>query len=427
MINESNFQGDSTCKQGPKQLVKVQTQLADAEKVTQATLKAAEKEQIFHNVIGECVIGYIHWPALSNTGFGSIPELQQGRINAHVQEHHNLHQFWISTNKGGHRLDLLCTFPYQEKIKAYKAIEEEIARIDEKKKGIQTCSVLVAELGKLQEELQGITWVTKILNKDKIEAHADAKLIKLELASNKTHFQIEEKIQNFFSLLFDALNVQATMTEENLQTVMCAAIDSSDAKEKRMIQALSSLHLTYAYSQLCYNQYFRKDMPFSLAAFKCWHRAAGAYTTSYTNWMALTFEYIFSHHELTNLLDITNNYQTFFGSADANNVFRSVTKNLCNFDWLDFSAKQVGLDLLDNDLYLLLIRASNMIKNQLDLFGHDHDDMAEEMSNQYDELYNQYTQVSYAGIDNWLARVIPQHTNDPTATTILEQLKNKCL
>ncbi|KAG6894920.1 hypothetical protein C0992_003961 [Termitomyces sp. T32_za158] len=323
---------------------------------------------------------------------------------------------------GGHQLDLLHNFPYQEKIKAYNSIEEEIARIDDKRKGVQTCLVLVVELDKLQEELQGITWVAKILNKDKIEAHPDAKLIKLELASNKTHFQIEEKVQNSFSLLFDALNAQATMTEENMQTVMCAAIESSDAKEKQMIQALSSLHLTYAYSWLCYNQY-----SFSLAAFKHWHRAAGAYTTSYTNWMALTFEYIFLHHELTNLPDITNNYQTVFGSANANDVFRSLTKNLCNFDKLDFFAKQVCLDLLDNDLYSLLVRASNMIKKQLDLSGHDHDDMTEEMSNQYDELYNQYTQVPYAGIDDWLARVIPQHTNDPTATTTLEQLKNKCL
>ncbi|KAG6895834.1 hypothetical protein C0992_012211 [Termitomyces sp. T32_za158] len=476
---------------GPKRLLKVQDQLANAEEVTQATLKSAEKGQVFHDAIADCVVGYTHWPALSNTGFGSMPELLRGKINTRVQEHRDLRQFWISTNEGrdlqnhaienaitilvspstldmnslsfdtrnlkpvvfqpewqgllennctvdqqeklpilangGHRLDLLRNFPYQEKIKALQLIEEEIAKIDDKRKGVRSRPVLVAELGKLREELQGITWVAKILNKDKIEAHPHAKLIKLELASNKTHFQIEEKVQNSFSLLFDALNAQPGMTEENMQTVMRAAIESSDAKGKRMIQALSSLHLTYAYSRLCYNPYFRKDMPFSLAALKRWRRAAGAYTTSYTNWMALIFEYIFSQHELTHLPDITDNYQTYFGHADANDVFKSVTKNLRDFDKLDFSAKQVRLDLLDDDLYSLLVKASNMIKNQLDLFGHDHDDMTGEMSNQYDELYDQYTQVLYTGIDNWLAMVIPRHSNDPIATSILEQLKNKCL
>lgn len=215
-------------------MVKTKEKLAEAEQATQATLEAAQEGQDFYEEVSKSLIGYVKWPALSNTGFGMIPELLRGQINQRTQELRDLKTFWASTHEGkdlqphalefaiiilvspstivkdcltfdphglkpvkfnetwaglteknctpeqrnslpvlangGHRLDLLRTFQYPIKLRIYHEIEKALAKIDATNKGTRSRQELEWEREQLRQELLKVTWVAKLLDKGAIDS-----------------------------------------------------------------------------------------------------------------------------------------------------------------------------------------------------------------------------------------------------------------
>ncbi|KAG6898091.1 hypothetical protein C0993_007102 [Termitomyces sp. T159_Od127] len=296
---------------------------------------------------------------------------------------------------GGHRLEILRKFVYKTKLKVYHDVQQQIAKID-------------------------------TTGKDKVEGHPHAMLIKVEIASNKNQVQVPENAQNSLASFFDALNAEPSVSADIIKKVMHTILNT-DSKGQRVSNALTSVDLTCAYSRLCYNHYFRHDMPFSISALKRWLRVAGAYAIIYINWMALTFELLFSSHPLTEFPDITSNYDSYFSTEDSVGMLEEVRLNLYKFDKLQFSDKQVRFDILDDELYSCLAQANNLYKDRLDIFGLNHEQMTDSIKLQSQELFQTYVQTLYAGITTWLDKTKPKYLNDQTATAILHNFKNKCL
>lgn len=270
-----------------------------------------------------------------------------------------------------------------------------------------------------------LTLINNITYSDRLYGHTEAALMKLELASNKVEFHVEEKLQNSLALFFDALNAHIGLNADNIYKVLRAVVQIAGSKGQRMAQALSSLHLTYAYSRLCYNNYFRREMPFSTASLKRWRRAIGAYAIVYINWMALMFEFLFSAHLLTQLPDITQSYETYFNDDESHQVRHQVRADLKTFDDLSFYDKQVRLDLLDDEFYGCLLRAHSIYKDHWNLFGFNQDQMTEALQIEYTELFDKYYHQIVTHIRKWVHNTRAKHANDAVATKIIHQLENK--
>ncbi|KAH0580146.1 hypothetical protein H2248_002954 [Termitomyces sp. 'cryptogamus'] len=204
---------------GPRAYQKAHSQLVKADEAAQATLKEAKKGQLLHGAINAAVMGYINWPALSNNGLGITAELCRAVINTHPQKYTDLKGLWESTTleetfrtmtfpkilntqclmfdtsairtikflpewcgkafvdatatekelfpvlgKEGHQLELLRTFVYQDKLKAYYDLSQKINNWDEKGENARSRELLIKELEALEKELQQVTWVAKILD-----------------------------------------------------------------------------------------------------------------------------------------------------------------------------------------------------------------------------------------------------------------------
>ncbi|KAG6867313.1 hypothetical protein C0993_004587 [Termitomyces sp. T159_Od127] len=480
---------DDIPQQGQKRLVKAQEKLSKANAETAAIIQGAAKGQQFHDEISKCVLGYAYWPSLSETGFGTLPELLRGTINARAQERQSLLKFWNSTNEGrslknhevekaitilvspqtleldsitfdtrhiktiafkpewrgrlaeecdiaqheqlpvlgdgGHRLDLLREFVYKEKLAAHADLIQQIAKIDATGKGKRSREPLVNELEKLQEELLTVTWIAKVLDKDKIEAHPEGHLIKIEIASNKNQFQVPEKAQNSLSLFFDALNAIPGVHADNIQKVLESVVERTDKTGQRVCTVVSSVHLTYAYARLCYNHYFRQDMPFTVSALHRWRRAIGAYAIVYIRWMALTFEVLFSYHELTNFPMIPQLPEAYFAAPETQATRAQLCQKLSAFDVLDVADKKIRFDILNDEFYQCLLTAFSVYKDKLDIFGFDFTQLTPDTKAQYEDLYHKYIALLDAGINSWTEEIRPRYANDADAIIILEQLVNK--
>ncbi|KAG5328220.1 hypothetical protein C0989_010790, partial [Termitomyces sp. Mn162] len=66
--------------------------------------------------------------------------------------------------KEGHQLELLRTFVYQDKLKAYYDLSQKINNWDEKGENARSREPLIKELEALEKDLQQVTWVAKILD-----------------------------------------------------------------------------------------------------------------------------------------------------------------------------------------------------------------------------------------------------------------------
>ncbi|KAG6894397.1 hypothetical protein C0993_011624, partial [Termitomyces sp. T159_Od127] len=474
----------------PKQLAKALDKLAAAEAATAATLSTAQEGQEFHDTISQCELGYTLWPALSDTGFGTLPEMLRGQINTRTQERQNLKLFWNSVHEGrdlqqhavqhaiiilasksdldmdsltfdtrnlhtirfqpglhdvtsdspaeqraqlpilangGHRLEVLRQFVYQDKLKVYQQILDQLAIIDTKGKGARSREALRVELETLKHELLGVTWIAKVLDRDAIEAHPQATLIKTEIASNKNQFQVPEKAKNSLTMFFDALNADPEKGTGAIDKVLRAVVEQTDSKTQRIRTVLSSTDLAYAYARLCYNHYFRFDMPFSIHALKRWRRTSSAYAVVYINWMALTFEILFSAHDLIDFPDISNAPEGYFASTQSQEPYKKAMQDLCAFDELPFSEKQVRFDILNDDFYSCLTWANRDFTAKLDYFGFNKDQMSQSMKAEHEKMFKKYIDSLYAGIKQWVQENRAKYRNDPIALKIVDRLTNKCL
>ncbi|KAG6863045.1 hypothetical protein C0993_000425, partial [Termitomyces sp. T159_Od127] len=241
---------------------------------------------------------------------------------------------------GGHQLEVLQQFVYQDKLKVYQQILDQLAIIDTKGKGAWSCEALGVELETLKHELLDVTWIAKVLDRDAIEAHPQATLIKTEIASNKNQFQVLEKAKNSLTMFFDALNADPEKGTGAIDKVLRTVVEQTDSKTQRICTVLSSTDLAYAYARLCYNHYFRFDMPFSIQALKRWRCTSSAYGVVYINWMALTFEILFSAHDLTDFPNLSNAPEGYFASPQSKKPYKKAMQGIRAFDELPFSEKQ---------------------------------------------------------------------------------------
>ncbi|KAG5335204.1 hypothetical protein C0989_001869 [Termitomyces sp. Mn162] len=475
---------------GPRAYQKAHSQLVKADEAAQATLKEAKKGQLLHDAINAAVLGYVNWPALSDNGLGITAELRRAVINTRPQKYTDLKGLWESTNfgrdlqnhdlvnaililispkilntqcltfdtsairtieflpewrgkafvdataaekelfpvlgNGGHRLELLRTFVYQDKLKAYYDLSQKINNWDEKGKNARSREPLIKELEALEKELQQVTWVAKILDLDKINAHPNAIHIKTELASNKLIFQVEETVQNTLTMFFDALNGQHGVNSGNITKILNSLVEQNDSKGQRIRKALSSTHLTYAYSRLCLNSYFHRDMPFTITALNRWRRGSSAYAITYMHWMALTFEILFSDHSMTVFPDTGEDAMAYFANPISHSAHNEVRKKLWAFNQLAFNSKQTRFDIFDDAFYTALKTADTAWQNVgLNLFGFKSDQMDDNMRAKYAETYTLYTDILFEEVTKWIQDAQLQFANDSSAKNIIAQIPGK--
>ncbi|KAG6871351.1 hypothetical protein C0993_003454, partial [Termitomyces sp. T159_Od127] len=141
-------------------------------------------------------------------------------------------------------------------------------------------------------------------------------------------------------MFFDALNADPEKGTGAIDKVLHAVVEQTDSKTQHICTVFSSMDLAYAYARLCYNHYFCSDMPFSIQALKRWRRMSSAYGVVYINWMALTFEILFSAHDLTDFPDLSNAPEGYFASPQSKEPYKKAMQNICAFDKLPFSEKQ---------------------------------------------------------------------------------------
>ncbi|KAG6884380.1 hypothetical protein C0992_006442 [Termitomyces sp. T32_za158] len=326
---------------------------------------------------------------------------------------------------GGHRLDLLREMVYAEKLKVYNDLVKQLAQIEDSGKGRTAYGPLDERRDELRRELEEVTWIAQILDLDKIEAHSDARLIKIELASNKTQFQVQEKALNSLILFFDALNSMPGISVINISTALRAVVEHTETSGKQIVTALSSVDMTYAYARLCFNHYFRHDMPFSLNTLRRWRRVVSVYAIPYIRWMALTFEFLFSTHDLTLLEDVSSIHDTWFSSIESRPMKQFACNNLREFDMLDFSDKRVRFDLLDDDFYGCLLKAYDALKNKLDTFGLNSDQLSTVNEDEYAQLFVKYSSKLYSEVQVWVEQAKAHRSNDDDALAVLNHLLNK--
>ncbi|KAG6881315.1 hypothetical protein C0993_001963, partial [Termitomyces sp. T159_Od127] len=66
---------------------------------------------------------------------------------------------------GGHRLEVLWQFVYQDKLKVYQQILDQLAIIDTKGKEAWSHKALHVELKTLKHKLLEVTWIAKVLDR----------------------------------------------------------------------------------------------------------------------------------------------------------------------------------------------------------------------------------------------------------------------
>ncbi|KAG5722984.1 hypothetical protein E4T56_gene17915 [Termitomyces sp. T112] len=165
-------------------------------------------------------------------------------------------------------------------------------------------------------------------------------------------------------------------------------------------------------------------MPFSVTALACWHRASSAYAIVYFQWMALTFECLFSAHSL---LD----FPTLLSSEDfASDKFIQMQCKLHGqlwiFDGLDFSKKETQMDILDNQFYCLLKNASSIYWTNLDSFSYNLDQLDDNFVAKYEkEVFDVYMTSLLDNLDGWIKSAHAKFANDPVAEKIINAISNK--